>query len=197
MPNYRLFLLAVNQNLSENCKISRLHPPHMGGAFVWENDMLGKKSYLKETGGTVAVNFALGLTALVAVIGAAVDLSLINSQKSKMQNLADSTALAAAVSGNTTLAELQLFADEFVKSSTLPDANAKVMLNNGNVLVELTKEKNLLISKALPGGKADLFADSEVPYAGQPCSVLKLCTASSLICRRALARSSDEDCRSR
>lgn len=128
--------------------------------------MFRKRNFLKDTGGTVAVNFALVLTAVVAIIGASIDLSLINSQKSKMQNLADSTALAAAVSGNKTLPELQLFAEEFLKSSTLPDANVLVKLNNGNVLVELTKTKELMISKAFPGGSTDLFADSEVPLPG-------------------------------
>lgn len=125
-----------------------------------------QRHFAKDTDGTVAVNFALGLTAILALIGAAIDLSLVNSQKNKMQNLADSTALAAAVSGHATAAELQVFAEDFMKSSTLPDANVKVKLNGGNILVELTKSKELLISQALPGGKADLFADSEVALPG-------------------------------
>jgi len=136
--------------------------------IVWENDVWNlikslKRNYKDDSSGTIAVNFALGFTAVIAVVAAAIDVNLIHSQNNKMQNLADSTAIAAAVSGQTSLAELQLVADGFIQASTLPDANVTVKLNNGNVLVELSKSKDLLFAGVLPGGTADLFADAETP----------------------------------
>ena len=79
-----------------------------------------KNYFWKNTSGGMAINFAIASTALFIAIGAATDLSLLTSEKSKLQDWADSTALAAAVSGETESSEFQSFAETFMDSSPFP-----------------------------------------------------------------------------
>ncbi len=55
------------------------------------------RSFRKNEEGNLALTFAISLTVLVGVLGAAVDFSALSSAKSKSQSIADSTALAAAI----------------------------------------------------------------------------------------------------
>jgi len=42
------------------------------------------RKYLKNSDGGMAINFALGITALLIGVGAAIDVNLMTSQKSKL-----------------------------------------------------------------------------------------------------------------
>ncbi len=124
------------------------------------------RKYLKSSDGGMAINFGLGITALLIGVGAAIDISLMTSQKSKLQDVADATALAAAMSGEIEQNVLQNYSEKFVKSSKVPDVDVAVKLNDGNVLVELTQSTDLMFSEILNTKLSDLFADSEVPLPG-------------------------------
>ena len=92
--------------------------------------------------------FAIASTALFIAIGAATDLSLLTSEKSKLQDWADSTALAAAVSGEMESSEFQSFAETFMDSSPFPDARVTTTINEGNLRVGLSQDKELVILSA-------------------------------------------------
>ena len=53
-----------------------------------------------------------------------------------------------------------------MKSSEIPDVDVTVKLNNGNVLVELSKTTDLMFSEIFNTKLSKLFADSEVPLPG-------------------------------
>ena len=53
-----------------------------------------------------------------------------------------------------------------MKSSEIPDVDVTVKLNNGNVLVELSKTTDLMFSEIFNTKLSKLFADSEVPLLG-------------------------------
>ena len=53
-----------------------------------------------------------------------------------------------------------------MKSSEIPDVDVTVKLNNGNVLVELSKTTDLMFSEIFNTKLSRLFADSEVPFRG-------------------------------
>lgn len=58
------------------------------------------KQYLKSKSGSFSIYFALAMTTLLVGVGVSVDYTGISRAKTEMQNLADSTALAAAISAN-------------------------------------------------------------------------------------------------
>ena len=125
-----------------------------------------KNYFWKNTSGGTAINFAIASTALFIAIGAATDLSLLTSEKSKLQDWADSTALAAAVSGETESSEFQSFAETFMDSSPFPDARVTTTINEGNLRVGLSQDKELGMLSAFGQDAKELYAEAEVPLPG-------------------------------
>jgi len=54
-------------------------------------------SFRKNQDGNMALTFAISMTAIVATVGAATDISALSAAKSRSQSIADTTALAAAI----------------------------------------------------------------------------------------------------
>lgn len=72
-------------------------------------------AYGRNTAGNFALMTALSLTIVVGAVGAGVDLSGVVSEKSRLQDITDSAALAAAASGETKEAEIRIVVDEVMK----------------------------------------------------------------------------------
>lgn len=72
------------------------------------------KKYFDNTSGNIAVIFAVSLMALLIGVGAAMDISSMTAKKTSYQNIADAAVLAAARSGETTQAALELIAIDVV-----------------------------------------------------------------------------------
>lgn len=97
------------------------------------------KRYIKNTSGNMSVVFAVSIMALIAGVGAAVDLSGMTSQKSRYQNIADAAVLAAAGSGETDPLVLKQIAQTFVDQNNMSgdaltttlgvDANGRVKVS--------------------------------------------------------------------
>ena len=77
------------------------------------------KNYSKEISGNIAIMFALSLMALMIGVGAAVDITSMTSKKSNYQSLADAAVLAAARSGETNRAALELIAQDVLNDNNL------------------------------------------------------------------------------
>lgn len=75
------------------------------------------KRFVRDTSGNFAIMFAVCLTMVMAVVGAAIDLNGMTSQRSTYQNMADAAVLAAARSGETDLAKLNEIASAFVAAN--------------------------------------------------------------------------------
>jgi len=75
------------------------------------------KRFIKNTSGNFAMMFAVGLVALMAGVGAAVDLNTMVSTRSSYQNMADAAVLAAARSGETDPDKLQKIAKDFIATN--------------------------------------------------------------------------------
>jgi len=126
------------------------------------------KNFWKNTSGGMAINFAVASTALLIAVGAATDVSLLSSEKSKLQDWADSTALAAAVSAKTAEIDFQEFSEKFLDSSPFPDATVETSWTNGNLTVGLTETKELAFMGAFGHDTKELYAEAEVPLSVAP-----------------------------
>ncbi len=73
--------------------------------------------FKRETGGNVAIMFALTISTIVIAVGAAVDYSGISSQKQDLQDAIDGATLAAARANITNEAKLKKIVEEFVEQS--------------------------------------------------------------------------------
>jgi len=135
--------------------------------------MLAK--FLKDTDGSIAVKAAVGLTAILIATGAAVDYSILVSERDNLQSLADSTALAAAVSIDQnvtplTQQDLQVFAENYLKDTSNSEANLKLTLNEKgskpSLLVELSIEQELYLANIFSSDSKRVSTLAEVPIPG-------------------------------
>jgi len=135
--------------------------------------MLAK--FLKDTDGSIAVKAAVGLTAILIATGAAVDYSILVSERDNLQSLADSTALAAAVSIDQnvtplTQQDLQVFAENYLKDTSNSEANLKLTLNEKgskpSLLVELSIEQELYLASIFSSDSKRVSTLAEVPIPG-------------------------------
>ena len=72
------------------------------------------RDYKSNKAGNFAIMAALGLTVMLGGIGAAIDLSGAASEKTRLQDLTDSAALAAAASGEDDEAKLREIVDDMM-----------------------------------------------------------------------------------
>jgi len=125
------------------------------------------KRFLKDQSGQFAILFSLAATMLVAGVGVAIDVSSIQSEKQKYQDLSDAAVLAAAVSGKQTQAELQLIAENTVHS--VPgneDFNVDLRILPENAIqVVVSKPHELWLLSAFTAD-FEISATSEAPPRG-------------------------------
>jgi len=135
--------------------------------------LLGNRHFWKNSSGSMAINFALALTTLLIGVGVAIDYGSLTSVKSNLQDLADTTALAAAVTGDSTQPELQFFAEKYVEeigdfspNINGADVNVNVVLKSKSFVVELTQKQDLFVLSAFGQEERQVFADAEVRLPG-------------------------------
>lgn len=107
------------------------------------------KHYKKDTGGNMAITFAVSMFMIFMVVGVALDFSLAQSSKVKMQDTADSAVLAAAKSGETTQTALQGIAQDIVDAHNptgYPVTTTLSLTGDGKVrvLVDSTQDTYLM-----------------------------------------------------
>jgi len=120
--------------------------------------------FLKDESGQFAIMFAIASTALLTMVGVAVDISSIQSTKQNYQDLSDAAVLAAAVSGKEDPDELQLIASETVLGIS-GDPSIKVDLSvtlENSIQVVVSKPQKLWLMSSL-GGDVDISAAAEAP----------------------------------
>ncbi len=108
--------------------------------------------------------FAIASTALLTMVGVAVDISSIQSTKQYYQDLSDAAVLAAAVSGKDDRNELEDIAKQTVMGIT-NDAEMDVVLTitpDNAIQVVVSKPQKLWLMSAL-GSKVDISATAEAP----------------------------------
>lgn len=99
------------------------------------------KSYKKNTEGNVATMFAVSLLTLIAAAGTAVDYSRITKANSKLQDLTDSLALAAAIGIKNevqNVTTLDDFSRIFLKQSKFSNAQWTWALENNELALTLS-----------------------------------------------------------
>lgn len=99
-------------------------------------------SFVKDTGGNFAVILAVAIIPVVLVVGATVDYSHISQARGKMQNAADSAALAAAIEATSDKKERKKIARKAFRSNFddfSPD-KIKVAVSGESVTVTAIKE---------------------------------------------------------
>jgi Flp pilus assembly protein TadG len=79
------------------------------------------KRYLKDTAGNMAIMFSLTASLLILGIGVAIDTSGVMSQKSDLQNFADSAVLAAVASGEDKPNKLKKIVKQSLKLHNVKD----------------------------------------------------------------------------
>jgi len=124
--------------------------------------------FSSDTTGNVAIFFAATISLLLIGIGAAVDYSGMVSERAKLQDIADSAALAAVTSGYKTEKELANFVSEFVVGAGYPDAQHATKLTSENTVIVTTKENYaMFFSGALGHNDKTVTATAEAPLAGK------------------------------
>ena len=79
------------------------------------NTLLSTVSLFKtDSAGNFAITAALSMTAVLGAIGAGIDISGASSERTRLQDLTDSAALAAAASGESDESELREIVDEMM-----------------------------------------------------------------------------------
>lgn len=122
--------------------------------------------YLNDTRGAFAVNFAIIITVILIAVGVAVDIGSMSSEKTKLQDLSDSVALAAALSGLETEAELQEYAINYAKAPHFEGAQPQLALKNGSIVVNMSKPHNLFLMSAFDKDIDEINAVTEVTIPG-------------------------------
>ncbi len=124
------------------------------------------KSYKSNTNGTMAVTFAVALLAVLACVGAAVDFSMAQSSRMKMQDTADTAVLAAAKSGETTQSALLSIAQDVVNANNQTGKIVTTSLNltaDGRVRVNVAGQYNTYLMGMFGRPTVDIDVVSEAP----------------------------------
>jgi len=117
---------------------------------------LKSKNYFQDESGNVAIMFAVTLTSLLLCTGAALDLTDLNSRKLTLQSATDAAVLAAAVSGETNLKDLEVVAKTIFKENfTLKKSESvkdfKLSLSDENELNLTTRIEKPTILMGIAG----------------------------------------------
>ncbi len=125
-------------------------------------------SFSKNISGNMAVIFAVSLMMLIAVIGAAVDMSAMVKQRAGYQHMADASVLAAARSGETKRKKLQKIANNFVNGNnfTGDDIDVKAHLSReGRLQITLEGSYDTAFMGLFGKPKIDISVLAEAPLA--------------------------------
>jgi len=131
---------------------------------TFNNDTLTR--FRKETGGNMAVTFAVALLMVLACVGAALDFSMAASERSKMQDTADTAVLAAAKSGETTQTALLSIAQDVVATNNPTFGSVTTSLNltdNGRVRVNVAGQYNTYLMGMFGRPTVDIDVVAEAP----------------------------------
>jgi len=141
------------------------------GVVMRENLKFTKEKlseFSSDTTGNVAIFFAATVATLLIGIGAAVDYSGMVSKRAKLQDIADSAALAAVTSGYQTEKELESFVSEFVAGAGYPDSQLATELTSENTVIVTAKEKYALFIAGTFGNRdQSIRATAEAPLGGE------------------------------
>ena len=124
------------------------------------------KTYKTDKNGGMAVTFAVTLLMIMAVVGAALDFSMAQSSRMKMQDTADTAVLAAAKSGETTQPALLSVAQEVVNTNNQSGAAVTTSLNltdNGRIRVNVAGQYNTYLMGMFGRPTVDIDVVSEAP----------------------------------
>ena len=114
-----------------------------------------RRSLAEDRGGTIALLAAVGMTALVGMSAFAIDLGLAYAQRAKLQKVADSAAMAGAISwvkkGSATMVQATVqdivlangFAASTIQTTTAPTTSVP------NVTVSLAAPSTLTLARVL------------------------------------------------
>ncbi len=104
------------------------------------NTVFGR--YARDEQGNFALIAGVCLTLLMSVVGVAIDFSAMSSQKSRLQDIVDSAALAAAASGETSAYKIQPIVDEvmaeYYGAEDSVSYTAKII--DGNITIKADKK---------------------------------------------------------
>jgi len=122
---------------------------------------------LSDESGNFSLMFAVVMSMLLLGIGLAIDISAMISKRTKLQNIADATVLAAVVSGLEKKDDLQAFVDQFAEEMGYPSAELTLSLTQNNtVAIEASENHTLLIMGAFNNKPKKIGAVSEAPLSG-------------------------------
>ena len=127
------------------------------------------KKYLMDTGGNVAMMFAVSVTALLVCAGAALDYTGMTRQSTELQNYVDMAVLAAAASGENDIGKLEKIAEaslQFHNTENLP-INAKIIVNKEEVRIIATVEYDTVLMGVVGKDKMPLSVKSASPLSTQ------------------------------
>ncbi len=96
------------------------------------------KRYLNNTSGQLAIMFSMLAGLLIIGMGVAIDTTGVTSQKSSLQNYADSAVLAAVTSGETDIIKLQAVVDTIIANQNIDGwaITATVRIVNETIIVD-------------------------------------------------------------
>ncbi len=124
------------------------------------------RNFKTDNKGGMAITFAVTLLMILACVGAAVDFSMAQSSRVKMQNTADTAVLGAAKSGETTEAALLNIAREIVDAhdpTGFPVTTTVSLTANGRVRVLVDSTQNTFLMGMFGKPTINVKALSEAP----------------------------------
>ena len=124
------------------------------------------ETFKTNTDGNMAVTFAVAMLMVFACLGAALDFSIAQSSRIKMQDTADAAVLAAARSGETTQTALLNLAQTVVNShnpSSEPVTTTLNLTTNGRVRVNVAGQHTTYFMGMFGKPKIDIDVVSEAP----------------------------------
>ncbi len=98
------------------------------------------KKFLKDSSGQFAIMVSVCMTALLVGTGAAIDLAAIQKEKSTLQSITDSAALAAAISRSDNVGELRQVANAAAQSNNFSNLDFKLNLTLEGETITVTAE---------------------------------------------------------
>lgn len=126
------------------------------------------KRFFSDESGNFAIIFAISLTVLLLIIGAAIDYSGMVSKRMKLQQLSDAAVLAAVTSDLETQEEMKTFVNLLAADMGWPPSTTVTaeLTENNTVIVEASAPYNMLIMNAFGSKSKDISATAEAPLGG-------------------------------
>lgn len=131
------------------------------------------KRFIKDENGNMAIMFSIMIVTLLAAVGAAVDIAQMSANRQKIADMADSTALAAALVARETSAtrqevSLQHFTENLLLENQIDIENTPSIIfddTDKEVTVTVTAKTNFMLMGMFGYGNGDVSASSTVGYA--------------------------------